>query len=254
MLLKCEVMSSQHRLSCKPFLFISLALTCTATALIPTPVSAAGNPKAIVAQSTATPLTERDQIYDWIQANLVGKTISLSSTTKIDEGRIEAEFSAKRTFTNLQKTTQGLTLDNFTIIEQTNYDLDDNGQRMGDPRNKNRVNLSRWFIKQKKSSGKVIGYSTGISSTSSDPTGSASQLSMKLESSRLILNTSTVGYSDFFAQGGQYKPGASATTSVYEVVNGKLRLETTSKVFNVDPETGERTATGETRTLIYEET
>jgi hypothetical protein len=86
-----------------------------------------------------------------------------------------------------------------------------------------------------------------------DSTGSASSVLLKMDGEKLVLRVSTVGYDDFFAAGGQYKPGICDSESVFAISGGKLRVGEVEHNFYIDLPTSKRIPTGEPVELASEQ-
>lgn len=203
----------------------------------------------IRAESPPT-VSERGQVVRFLKANVIGKTLELKVISKIDRGKVEVEFHRKTTFCNLMESEKGFRFDEVASIRQTNFDLDANGKRIGEGRRVDRTVVVHWEVGERRSTGKLIGFGTFAVNTAVSPEGEFNTLSMGMEGDKLVMLRSTGMYSDFFATGGQFKPGAADTRIEMTVVRGKLERTARETPYDVDPKTMKRTPAGETATLI----
>ena len=197
--------------------------------------------------------TDIAKIAGFLREHVAGKTLRTEITDKIDNGKIEAVFSRRTTLTNVLESPNVLVFDDIAVIEQTNYDLDKDGQRQMPGHKKDRTLVSRYEIRKSKSTGRVIGNVRIISSSFDEFIGSISSVKVKVEDNTLTLDETAVGYQDFFTQGDKYKPGVDETRVVFSLVGGKVRRTDDSTSYDVDPETMTRTNMIKYGTLVSKE-
>lgn len=198
--------------------------------------------------------SDRARVVKFLKDHIIGKTVSVKVTEKIAKGEIETEFARTTSFVNFFETHNGFGFDMVFSIMQTNYDLDKDGQRVQPGRKEDRVLVTRYEVSERKSSNKLIGFSSYVTNTFHEDQFGASSIRVKLEEDVLSIDESTVLYNDFFAGGGKFKPGAVDVHSDFRVIAGKLKRTSTSKVFDVNPDTLERTArVGKNEVLIDNE-
>ena len=80
---------------------------------------------------------------DFFKNSVMGKTISVSSVSKIAENTVEAHFNKETTFANLVVEQNGFSYDEIIIIKQTNYPLNADGSK-GEPQVKDRAITARF--------------------------------------------------------------------------------------------------------------
>src|SRR3954452_24029252 len=118
----------------------------------------------------------------------------LRVVVKIANGKVEAEFSSRRTFANLVETQDGFAFDIVWSNEQTNYDLDKDGRRIEPGRKEDRVVVGRYEVVEAKSTKRLIGFERVVSNSRYDSTGAAEAIRVKLEGNSLIIELSTINY------------------------------------------------------------
>ncbi len=185
--------------------------------------------------------SEPDRVYAFVKANVIGKTLERKTTAKIANDKVEAEFVRRMQFLNLTRTAETISFHAIVIIKQKNYDLDDRGQRLDKPPQvTDRSLVTRYMVRQMKSTGKLVGSLTLLIFSTQEP-GAPDGLQIGMEGGSMVMVQTTSLYDDFFGAAGAFKPGASRTKWTFSVEGGKLRLTTHDKAFDVDPETLERT-------------
>lgn len=182
---------------------------------------------------------EFDNVYQFLQKNVVNRTLSRQAEGTIAGGTIAYEFQRDMTICNLVRTKNRFSYDVIYVIKQRNWDLKD-GKKSGDPRIEDRMMVTRFELGNRKSTGEVVGFLRSVTSTRADWGGSTSTLRMKTEDETLLVEVKTGIYSDYFAAGGKYYPGASESNQQWFIRDGKLVLESRNKVYRVDPETGKK--------------
>ncbi len=186
------------------------------------------------------------QVVNFVESNLIGKTLESTITSKIADGTIESEVHRRMMFTNLVQVNDTAEFDAISLVRQKLWDLDSNGKRTTDePRIKNRVDVTRYGVYASKATGEAIGLSSSLTNSHASTIGHGSGIQMRLEDGKLILVHSTPVYSAFMAKGDTYKPGASTVTITFSVADGKLTAETVVINYDVNPKTLERTPTGD---------
>jgi hypothetical protein len=189
--------------------------------------------------------SEQARVVRFLREHVIGKTVGVKETAKIANGKVETEFSSRRTFANLVETRDGFIFDVIWNIEQMNYDLDDDGRRIQPGHKKDRIGVGRYEAKHTQSAKRLIGFHRIVVNSYTDPTGFAEAIRVKLEGNSLIIDSSTINYTDFYAAGGRYRPCASESREEISLRDGKIEFKYTSEPYHVDPETLKRTRTGE---------
>jgi hypothetical protein len=188
--------------------------------------------------------SQRAQAVAFLRAHLIDKTLEGPPTTaKLDNGKVEAVFSSRTTFSNLAETKDGFLFDETTIHKQMNHDLDSDGKRILPGRDVSLVQTSRVEITQRKSTGKLVGFRRVLATTSqrAGTTGHASLVRMTVDKGGLEMVESSLLYEDHYAEKGRYRPGATEARTRFSVTAGKVQGELVYTGFEVDPETLKRT-------------
>lgn len=127
------------------------------------------------------------------------------------------------------------------VIKQKNYDLDEKGVRVAKPPVvRDRAMASRIELRLMQSTKRVIGTGLGLTNSLQDPGADAMTVRIRLKEGKLEMIEGSSLYSDLFGPAGTFISGASETTTLFEVHDGKLSATTTERAFAVDPETLER--------------
>ncbi|MCE9555005.1 MAG: hypothetical protein K8T91_16750 [Planctomycetes bacterium] len=187
-------------------------------------------------------------VTEFIQNNMIGKQLRTETTRSIDNGKVAVDFATNTAYTNFTETPNGFEYDVVSDVKQTNYDLDAQGKKKLPGVSKDRIAVTRYSFNKLKSTGKLLGMTKSISNTlKSDSAAGPTALQMGMQDGKLVMKSRTVYYSDRFAAGNQVKPGASETTTVFEVKDGKLHVTSKTQTFDVDPVTMARTPDGDVR-------
>ena len=123
-----------------------------------------------IAQEPAT--DQRDEVYEFLKANVIGKSVTFASVSSNSDNTVEYDFQRTIRYRNLVKSERGLAFNVFGLIKQTNFDLQ-NGKRVpGKPGvNKDRELVIRYEFRQSESTGMLIGSTDVLANTISDSTG-----------------------------------------------------------------------------------
>lgn len=186
-----------------------------------------------------------DAAMDFVEKNLIGRTLELKTGAKIAGGSLETEFIRRIKFLNLVRSKDAATFDEIGLIKQKIWDLDKDGKRINEmPRVEDRQLVLRIGIRESKATGELIGASEVLTSSYMRPTGAGTAVRMWFKNDRLFLEQTTPLYSDFFAKGGAFKPGASIVLTEFFVKDGKVHSSFVEKAFDVNSKTLERTQSG----------
>ncbi len=197
-----------------------------------------------IAADSAIPKSFQE-VADFVESNLVGKTLETKVTSKISDDTLETEFHRRTMYTNLVRTDDTATFDAIVLIRQKLWDLDSNGKRTTDePRVKNRALVIRYGVHASKATGDAIGTSSILTNSIAPTPGQGSGIQMRVKDKKLILVVSTPMYFDAFAKDDKYRPAASTATTIFSVTEEKLTAETVEIGYDVNPTTLERSPSG----------
>ena len=194
--------------------------------------------------------SKKQQVIDFFNKYIAGRTLTMSRTGKLAGGKIETVFIRQMAFTPCIAEPDGFWWDTITMIRQTNYDLDEQGNRKSPPNKKHRAVVHRWEFRQLKSTEVLVGNRRDLANTMGCTLASAEDISVHLEGKKLVVVEKTIGYDDHFAPNNRWQPGASEFRYLFSVDNGKLRCENIQQAFDVDPTTLKRTPRGGSVTMI----
>lgn len=204
----------------------------------------------VLSADDAVPSKSFQEVADFVESNLIGKTLETAITSKISDGSLETEFTRRTMYTHFVRTNDTMQFDAIILIRQNLWDLDASGARTSDkPTVRNRAIVIRYGVQASLATGKAIGTSSTITNTAAPTVGSGTGIQMTVHDGKLKLVATTPLYSDGFAKGGGYKPIANTDTTTFVVEDGNLSAETVEHLYNVDPETLERTLSDHQVTL-----
>ncbi len=200
-------------------------------------------------------LSNRDEIHEFIENNLIGRTLLYTYEGNIANDTIFTKFHRKKTFTDLKRSKRGLSFKIYAVIEQKNWDLDNEGKRVTpkSPRAKDRVLSTQTAVTQRNSTGELIGFSFTDGNSIADSSGSVQSARLgltKLEDGTpaLRIEYRTVLYEDHFAKAGSWRPGVSHSTELLFRENGKLVGKYSSTSYSVDADTLRKDESSRVRT------
>ena len=194
------------------------------------------------------------KVADYLNEHVAGKALETKITQKIDNGWMEAVFARRMTFSKILVSRNLLAFDVVAVINQTNYDLDKDVQRVMPGHKEDRVLVVRYEIWSSKSTGAMTGISRCVSSSMDEAIGGANSVRLSLKDNTLTLDEVTVGYADLFASGGKSKPGGEETRRVISVVDGKVRMTDDTTAYDIDSDTLKRSNPMPHGAMISEET
>ncbi|MFC4006943.1 hypothetical protein ACFOY2_06910 [Nonomuraea purpurea] len=193
--------------------------------------------------------SERSRVIDFLERNVIGRTVVAEPiTTYTNQGRTESTYIDQTFFSGLVHTADGFRFDLTTVSLGRRYGLDDEGRHQENAGVLDAVRVYRYEMTERASSGRLVGFARFISSTNtaSDPfSGTFFLVRMRMEGDELVIQDTQVGYADFFDYGGTRKPVASDGLYRYTAQDGKVVLRFTQSTFDVDPNTMDRTPTGD---------
>ena len=168
--------------------------------------------------------------------------------SKLDNGKMECVFDRTTKFRSISVSTKGFSFIQMYQIKQTNFDLDSNGNRMLPGRTENRNLASKISLRRSDATGKLLGSAVLLFNDHPNvgETGLADDLIVFMEGKdKFVMRTIPGRYGDYFAAGGKFKPGTSISKTEIYLENGKIVSKQIVDTFDVDPETFEKTPTGE---------
>lgn len=187
-------------------------------------------------------LAELERVADFLKKNMMGRTLVNELHDTIAQGTIYTDYVSRVTYHGLERTELGLKYIGTGVVEQTLWDLDKEGKKIGEGRSKNRTISWQFEITVNRATQALLGYSHGLSNTIVDPTGMASAIrSAKIVGDKLELQTEGINYSACFGVNDTTFPCTSSSIRTYSVENGKLVKTSTSTSYVVDPETFKKT-------------
>lgn len=195
-----------------------------------------------------------DLAVDFIENNMIGKTLETKVVTKINKGNIETEFYRRVMYTNLLKNGDSASFDAVILVRQSLWDLNEKGERINDkPRIENRTIVSRYGLHALKSTDDVIGNCVPLLNSAISSIGQGGPIQLKMENNTLKMVSLTSLYFDGFGKQGSWVPMASRVTTTFSSIDGKLSATTIEEGFDVDPDTLERKPNGHHVTLHSKE-
>ena len=182
---------------------------------------------------------KQKEIVDFLKDSIIGKKfVSPPRVVTVGGGKVEADV--KKTvvsFDNLQVAPDGsgFSLDQITEREQVNYDLDSAGKRTGEGKDVSKTTVLNYRLSSRRSTGEV----TGIF-TLKDIFGWEYGVRANLDGKKLTLATSSVLYSDGYAQDGAFRPAIAEIDYILDASGAETTLASEERGFEANPETLER--------------
>ena len=191
--------------------------------------------------------SNRARVTKFLDDHVIGKTVgSPKTTSKRDEGRMEADYEDQTTFNNFASTAQGMRFDVTTVSKETRYELSKDGKRLLPGRDLSGTEVYRYELCERASTKQLTGTARLLSMTTKVPSREGAVLlvtGVKVEGGKLSWNETLPGYLDLVTTKGKYKPGSWDSTSTFSLAGGKLRVEYDVTNFDVNPDTLKRTPT-----------
>jgi len=188
-------------------------------------------------------------VAEFIEQNLIGRSLTSSPISAlINDGRTEVTYADQTFFSDFVRREQGFDFDLTVITLGRRFGLHD-GQRTELAGNMDAVRVYRYRMTERVSTGRLLGFARHISSTNteSDPVaGTCFMIQMRVEDGTLLVDERQIGYGDFLVPGGGRKPQALDSTYRYSLdAQGVLQVRFDQTTFDVDPDTFERTPSGD---------
>lgn len=101
----------------------------------------------------------------------------------------------------------------------------------------NRVLLMRYSVTERESTGALVGRTEILTTTQTKWRQDGQNLKMQMSGDRLTIDRYTGLYSDYFAPGGKYYPGASHIHEELHVKDGKLHKTSVVETWEIDTKT-----------------
>ena len=188
-------------------------------------------------------------IATFLEKHVIGKVLETTATRELDAGR-KSHFQRRMVFANLVKSESTLELDAIAAIKQQNQQLGVDGKVTGQTANLDRIIVIRYSTRRSEATGHLVGTSRTISQTTGPVSGFGGAIQLFMKDGKLTIVNRKAAYFDY--QKGEKRPAAltEVTTTVLELVDGRLQGSTGEQVFEVDPETFEHTR--EVESLSFE--
>lgn len=187
-------------------------------------------------------------VAQFIERNLIGRTLRSSLINAlINDGRTEVTYADQTFFSNFVRREQGFDFDLTVITLARRFGLYD-GRRTELAGTIDTVRVYRYQMTERVSTGRLLGFARHISTTNTefDPVdGTCFMVQMRVEDGTLVVDERQVGYGDFPVPDGR-KPQALDSTYRYSLdAQGALQLRFDQATFDVDPDTFDRTPSGD---------
>jgi len=188
-------------------------------------------------------------VAQFIERNLIGRTLTSSLISAlINDGRTEVTYADQTFFSNFVRREQGFDFDLTVITLARRFGLYE-GRRTELAGTMDVVRVYRYQMTERVSTGRLLGFARHISTTNTefDPVaGTCFMVQMWVEDCTLVVDERQIGYGDFPVPGGGRKPQALDSTYRYSLdARGALQLRFDQATFDVDPDTFERTPSGD---------
>ena len=205
-----------------------------------------------------TAKSQRSEVISFLRNHVLGKTLlSPSSTFRIDGGKVEVVSEEQMAISGLVESPEGFAFEVTSVSKAMTYDIDKAGQRTMPGHDYSGVRVYRYEVKEMRCTKALAGFTRLLSATGKDkdPIGQFSSIRVSMDDDKLLIKESTVDYVDFIATKGLFKPGALDLFSHFSLDKGKLRLEQSMDLFDVDPVTLKRSpAKDKLPTDVFKET
>ncbi len=189
---------------------------------------------------TTAAASELDDVYNFIQQHAENRTLRVSDSGTFAGDTVAYDFHRDMTICNLHRTKKRFTFDVIYSIRSTVQDLKD-GKKVGKTRSTDRMLVERQEFGFRRSTGKVVGFSTIITTTRADSGGGTTSHYMELKEGELHVKSETAGYEDYMGPNDSRYPGAMTNNIVWLLRENKLVIQSELTTYKVDPKTGQRT-------------
>lgn len=188
-------------------------------------------------------------VAEFIEQNLIGRTLTSSPIRAlINDGRTEVTYADQTFFSDFVSREQGFDFDLTAITFGRRFGLHDD-RRVELAGTMDAVRVYRYQMTERVSTGRLLGFARHISTTNTqfDPVaGTCYMIQMRVEDGTLIVDERQIGYGDSPVPGGGRKPKALDSAYRYFLdAEGILHLRFDQATFDVDPDTFERTPSGD---------
>jgi hypothetical protein len=191
---------------------------------------------------------DRTQVVDFLRRHVIGKAVVAPPvTTQTARGQITSAYEEDAVFSNLTETANGFSFDMTTLTRGTRYVPGKAGKLLAEG-TLNAVRVVRYEVTDRRSTGKLVGFSRFVSSTNTQPdpfSGTVFLVQLDGAHDRLTVHETMVGYADFTSADGRSKPVAWDGKYNYTLENGNLVVSYEQETFDVDAATLRRTPTGD---------
>jgi hypothetical protein len=207
--------------------------------------AALGGTALVAADEKKDQPSDRAQVMAFLKKHVVGKTLATPKTTiKFDDGKVEGDYEDQFTFNNFSERAEGFGFDLVTVSKESRHDLDKDGKRVVPGRDTSGNTVWRYEICERASTKKLTGTARIVSTTKKSPNQDGTVIlvtGVKVVDGKLSWNETQPGYGDATAAEGKYKPESFDGKYTFSITDGKLRSEGDFTLFDVDPETLQRT-------------
>jgi len=181
-----------------------------------------------------------EDIFQYLKKNVMNRTLAVvPKSGELDGGRLQYDYSGDVFYGGLVHTAKGFMFTETHLVRQTLYRVE-NGQRVLPGTKKDRILASQCELAQSRSiPERVIGFCRGSISTSEDPTGSGTSLTVELSGEKLLKIRRPINFAEYFAADtlSGYKPAMENSLQEMKVIDGKLNEKTTVNSVDLDLKT-----------------
>jgi hypothetical protein len=199
----------------------------------------------VTAQEPESEQTDRLMVSKFLKNHVMDKTVAKPKTTsKLADNKVESDKEERLTFNNFTETPHGFNFDETMVIKETRYDLDANGKRLLSGRETIGTAVFRYEIRERVSTQKLTGTFREVSKTFNTPSREGVAIlitAARTVEGKLLFSETVPGYLDLLGPNGKYVPGSWDSKGTFSMVEGKLQAVWETTLFDVDPDTLNRT-------------
>lgn len=186
----------------------------------------------------------KDEIIQFIRQNIIGKTLFTDEVVyKLENGTLEGVYSDKMMFSDWVQTENGFKFNMTTVTRELVYNLDGKGMRTTIAKDYTGTSVFRYELALRKSTNQLTGYMRCISTTVQHQTMEAVVCGISgvtFDGKELKWQEKQLLYRDNPVEADKYKSVAFDSKVRFYLDNGKAVFEYLPTLWDVDPDTLER--------------
>ena len=180
-------------------------------------------------------VNHKSSVIHFLQQKVIGKTLRTDPVTyQMEGGKLEGEFSGRATFSDMTEGRNSFCFDLIMVNKETVYALKKSGKELIQERSHENVNVFRYELAQRVSTGRMTGLLQIKASTVADQEAIAWGLhQVQVEENKLSWQEVQLLYRDMVYTTGKYRPVAQHAAASLFIEKEMLHFRYDVQLFEI---------------------